>query len=511
MKRRDFIKNIGLITGAGTVSFALNGIGVKAFAKPFLNINSVNGKILVLIQLKGGNDGINTVIPLDQYSTYAAKRAQIKIEEQSVLKFNNSTGVHPNLASFKTLFDDGELSLIQNVGYASPNRSHFRATDIWLSASDSTQFLYDGWIGRYLQKAFPDFPTVPPKYPMAIQLSSVPSQIFESPQGGTAVAFSNPNDFYTMVQGLSVDNDPPPATIAGDELKFLKEIASLSIQYASIIKEKADKGNPLQTYPSNRLGPQLKIVADLIMGGLETPVYLTQVDGFDTHSNQLATHQTLFTNISDSVNAFQKDLEAAGLADKVVIMTFSEFGRRVQENASLGTDHGSAAPIFVIGKNVKGGIIGANANLSSLDSNGDIKFVYDYRQIYATLLKDHLGMSEVVVNEILLKSFQTLPIIKAATGVKDNFELPSEFVLNQNYPNPFNPTTTISYSLPEFSHVSLKVFDMLGKEVAELVNTNQHAGKHNVSFNGARLASGTYIYTIKANGFLQSRKMLLIK
>lgn len=511
MKRKDFLKNIGIITGAGSVGFALNGVAVKAFAKSFMNINSANGKILVLIQLKGGNDGINTVIPLDQYSLYSSLRPQIKIDEQLVLKFNNYTGIHPGLASFKTFYDEGKLSLVQNVGYTNPNRSHFRATDIWLSASDSTEYLYDGWIGRYLIKAFPDFPGIPPAYPMAIQLSSVPSQIFDSPFGGTALSFNNPNDFYTLVQGLSVDNDPPPATIAGDELKFLKEIANLSIQYSAVIKEKADKGNPTSTYPTNRLGPQLKIVADLILGGLETPVYLTQVEGFDTHSNQLATHQTLFANISDSVLAFQRDLERAGLADKVLIMTFSEFGRRVKENASLGTDHGSAAPIFIIGNNINGGILGNNANLSNLDSNGDIKFIYDYRQLYATMIKDHFGLTALQTKEILNKDYQILPIIKSPTNIVAGTELPSNFELMQNYPNPFNPSTIITYKLSEFSAVELKVYDILGKEVAEIVNSHQHAGTYQVKFDGRRLASGTYIYRIKAGNFSDSRKMNFIK
>lgn len=511
MKRRDFLKNVGMITGAGAVSLTIGGIPMRAFAKPFMNIQSPNGKILVLIQLKGGNDGINTVIPLDQYSTYATYRPTIKLLDTEVVKLNNATALHPALLPFQTLFNEGKLSLIQNVGYASPNRSHFRATDIWLTASDSTQYLYDGWVARYLLKSFPTFPNTPPSHPMGIQLSSVPSGLFDSDNGGLGVSFTDPNAFYTLVNGLNVDTDPPPATIAGDELKFLKEIAALSMQYAGVIKEKADKGNPTSTYPTSRIGPQLKIVADLILGGLETPVYLTQLDGFDTHSNQLTTHQTLFQNLADSVLAFQRDMEKAGLADKVVIMTFSEFGRRVKENASLGTDHGAALPMFVIGKNVQGGIIGANANLSSLDSNGDIKFTYDYRQLYASILMDHFGMTTAEAKEILLKDFTTLPILKPTTEVQDYDSVPSQFSLEQNYPNPFNPNTTITYQLAEFSNVSLKVYDVLGNEIATLVDQSQHAGKFQVRFYGSRLASGTYIYTLRTNNYTQTKKMLLVK
>lgn len=513
MKRRDFLKNVGMITGAGAVTLTIGGIPMKAFAKPFMNIQASNGKILVLIQLKGGNDGLNTVIPLDQYSVYAAGRPTIKLADTQVIKLTNATGLHPSLLQFQNLFNEGKLSLIQNVGYASPNRSHFRATDIWLTASDSTQFLYEGWAARYLLKSFPAFPNTPPPHPMGIQLNSVPSGIFDSDKGGLAIGFNDPNAFYTLVSGMTVDTDPPPATIAGDELKFLKEIASLSLQYAGVIKEKADKGNPTSIYPASRLGPQLKIVADLILGGLETPVYLTQLDGFDTHSDQFAAHQTLLQNLADSVMAFQRDIEKAGLADKVVVMTFSEFGRRVKENASEGTDHGTALPIFVIGKNVQGGIVGTNAKLNQqdLDGNGDIKFNYDYRQIYASLLKDHFGMSSAQAKDILLKDFASLPILKPTTEIQDYDSVPTEFSLAQNYPNPFNPSTTISYQLSAFGNVSLKVYDVLGNEIAALVEQSQHAGKYQVRFDGSRLASGTYIYTLKANNYAKSKKMSLIK
>ncbi len=511
MIRRDFLKNVAMITGAGAVSLTIGGIPMRAFAKPFLNIQATNGKILVLIQLKGGNDGLNTVVPLDQYSLYANSRPTIKLTETEVLKLNNATALHPALLPFQTLFNEGKLSLIQNVGYASPNRSHFRATDIWLSASDSTQFLYDGWVARYLLKSYPTFPNTPPTHPMGIQLNSVPSGIFDSDHSGLALSFSDPNAFYTLVNGLTVDSDPSPATLAGTELKFLKEVSNLSLQYAGVIKEKADKGNPTSSYPTSRLGPQLKIVSDLILGGLETPVYLTQLDGFDTHSNQPTTHQTLLQNLGDSVLAFQRDMEKAGLADKIVIMTFSEFGRRVKENASVGTDHGAANPMFFIGKNVQGGIIGANANLSSLDNNSDIKFIYDYRQLYASVLKDHFGMTSAQTKEILLKDFTTLPILKPTTEIQDYDSVPTEFLLAQNYPNPFNPSTTIKYQLSEFSSVSLKVYDVLGSEIAVLVDQTQHAGKYQVNFDGSKLASGTYIYKLKTNNNAQTKKMLLVK
>lgn len=518
MKRREFIKNIGLVTGAGIATFSIAGIPVKAFARPFMNVQGTNGKILVIIQFKGGNDGLNTVIPLDQYSLYQINRPTLAIPQSSIVSLTAATGLHSSLQPLKALFDSGKMTLVQNVGYPNQNRSHFRSTDIWLSASDYNQTLYDGWIGRYLPNAFPEYPSLPPLYPMAIQLGSVQSLLFENQQyGGLAISFQSPNSFYQLVQGSSVDNDPPPATLAGDELKFLKEVANQSIQYASIVRDTSNKGNHTSNYPANNtLAQQLNIIANLIVGGLQTPVYLVTLDGFDTHADQqnAARHPKLLSDFAGAVTAFQTDLQDHNLADKVVMMTFSEFGRRVKENVSKGTDHGAALPIFVIGNNVQGGIIGQNAQLASnkLDGNGDIQFSYDFRQVYATMLKDHLGMTDTQLNQILIKQFSTLPILKSSpTDVTDYNAIPDDYTLMQNYPNPFNPSTTIKYALPQSTEVRLKVYDVLGKNVATLVDSYQSAGSHTIQFNANGFASGTYFYALETRSQKIVKKMNLVK
>lgn len=513
MKRREFIKNFGIVTGAGIASFSFAGIPINAFARPLLNINSPNGKILVIIQLKGGNDGINTVIPYDQYSIYKSKRPTLAVQENQLVKLTEATRLHPALTSLKQFFDNGRLSIIQNVGYANQNRSHFRSTDIWLSASDADKFVYDGWVGRYLSKVFPEYPNTPPPHPMAIQLGSVQSMLFDSQFGSMGISFQDPNNFYQLVYGSTVDNDPPPSTLAGDELKYLKQIASLSIEYSTVIKEKADKGAHSTVYNGGNLGAQLKIVSNLILGGLDTPVYLVTLNGFDTHANQADTHQSLLNELAEAVASFQNDLKLQGIEDKVLTMTFSEFGRRVTENGSQGTDHGAALPIFVIGKNVNGGIIGDNPNLNDLDSNGDIKFVYDFRQVYSTVMTDYFQLSKNTVSEILFNEFNSLPFINLTTDIKNSNELPSSFVLNQNYPNPFNPTTTINYSIPEPAYVKLQVFDGLGSLVATLVDEYKFAGSHNsqLSIINYQLSSGIYYYRLSAGEFVQTKKMTILK
>jgi len=511
MKRRQFLKNISLLTGAGTAAFKIGSIPVRTFAHPFLNIKNTNGKILVVVQLKGGNDGLNSVIQYEN-DIYYNNRPTLAVAKENVIQFSDTLGFHPSLAPFKNLYDQGLLNIVQNVGYANQNRSHFRSTDIWLSASDSEQYLFDGWAGRYLFEAFPDYPGVLPEHPMALQLGSVQSLMLMSQYGGMGVTIEDPNQFYQLVQGSQADTDPPPDTIAGEELKFLKQVAAQSIQYADVIKEKADAAQNLATYPDTKLGAQLAIIADLIAGGLETPVYLATQKGFDNHGSQAATHASLLTELSEAITAFQSDLQLLGVDDKVVLITISEFGRRLAENGSLGTDHGAAAPLLMVGKQVKGGVFGSNPDLTDLDNRGDIKFKYDYRQIYASVLRDHLGMTEEQVEIILLRQFETLPLINTSpTSVQENAIVAQDFSLQQNYPNPFNSTTKIKYSIAEPTQVNITIFDSLGRKVRALINKQQGSGSYSVEFHANDLPTGTYIFKISAGGFTRQRKMILAK
>ena len=508
MDRRAFLRNLGVITGAGAVSMVIGDVSLRAFSKSFLNVSSVNGKVIVILQLSGGNDGLNTIIPIED-SLYYNARPSLRIPKADAIELSNLTGMHPSLQPLKPLFDDGKVAIVQNVGYDSPDRSHFRSTDIWLSGSDSNVVIEDGWVGRYLANVFPEHNNFNTDHPMAIQIGSTQSALLECTcQGTMGISFESPNQFYQLINGSTADNDPPPNTIAGNQLKYIKEVAALSIRFAEIIKEKADSVQNLVTYPDTRLGRQLAIVAELIAGGLETPVYLTSIGGFDTHANQAGGHSNLLSGVAQAVAAFQADLELLRVADRVVLMTFSEFGRRVNQNSSGGTDHGTAAPLFVIGKNVNGGIYGRNPDLSDLDNSGDIKFKYDFRQIYATLLTDQLGMPDDRIPDVLPRSFEILPLISARNF---NQNAPSAFHLEQNYPNPFNPITTINYSLRVPLTFILEVYSTTGDRIATLVNRYQEAGSYSVQFDGSKYPSGVYFATLESGKVRQTIKMVLLK
>ena len=502
MNRSDFLRQLGLLTGG--VALGVQGMPVRAYAHNplMLDMAGTNGNILVLVQLGGGNDGLNTVVPFEN-DIYYQKRPAIAIPKDKVLKLTDQMGLNPVMTAFQELYGNGQLSIVQNVGYQSPNRSHFRSMDIWLSGSDATVYKDEGWVGRYLAQKFPAYPITLPEQPLAVQLGSVESMLLQSQAGSMGTVFDNPDAFYQLVKGTSADTEAIPNTVAGEELKFLKQIAAQSIQYSDVIKQKADIGKNAVTYPNTNLGKQLAIVAELIAGGLTTPMYLTTMGGFDTHANQVTAgntvsgqHATLLKTVADAVLAFTKDLAKQNLGDRVTVMTFSEFGRRVNQNGTTGTDHGTAAPLFVVGKTVRGGIIGTTPDLKDLDSGGDLKFKNDFRQVYASVLRDHLGVDAATTQGILGRSFETLPIFRQtpALVVKEG-----TFALGQNAPNPFADSTEIQFTLNQTENARLIMYDLQGRELAVLREGRLDAGNYVVPVSGFGMSAGHYLYSLQTD------------
>jgi len=531
MNRRQFLRRTIPVS---TVPFLLSGYSLHAFGRsPFLDqlasLAAETDRVLVLVQLNGGNDGLNTVIPRDQYSALAAARSNILIPEAKVLPLSDATGLHPAMTGLHGLFQEGKLVVLQSVGYPNPNFSHFRATDIWLTGSDSSQILTTGWMGRYLDSEFPAYPTGYPTTampdPLAIQIGSVVSPALHGPTVSMGMAITNPNAGYILPGGV----DTPPDTPAGHELSFVREVAEQTYQYATVIKTAAGNGKNLSTlYPtagSNSLADQMKIVAQLISGGLKTRVYVVSLGGFDTHSGQVVggaketgSHATLLGRISSAVTAFMDDVKLQGLEQRVVGLTFSEFGRRIKSNASTGTDHGAAAPLFVFGAGVQGGILGTNPVLpATATANDNIAMQFDYRRVYAAVVRDWFGATATQL-EAILPGHQPLPIFRAdiPSGVAEE-GLPESFALRQNYPNPFNGQTRIRYALPaEVRHygstsMTLKVYDVTGREVATLVDGPAVPGHHEVLFDASRFSSGMYLYRLNAGSFTETRRMVLVR
>lgn len=378
-----------------------------------------DGPILVILQMAGGNDGLNMVVPYADDAYYRA-RPRIGIAAGNVLKVDDHIGLHPRLKTLRGFYDEGRLGVIQGVGYPNPNRSHFRSTDILQTATDSNKFANKGWLANYFDSCCKgEDPVVGvsigAETPLSFSGSSGagitltrPDQFrFISNDPATGEAFADMTSFSDnsggSVQSLSGDK----AQADGNTLDFVRRTALDARISSDRILEITRKSKAPVAYPGNRLANDLNLVARLIAGGLPTRVYYVSQGGYDTHSGQSGTHERLLGELDASLGAFVADLKTQGNLDRVTIMTFSEFGRRVAENASGGTDHGAAAPMFVLGGKVKAGLHGSQPSLTQL-GDGDLIYTVDFRSVYATMLDKWLhAPSEAVLG----RKFPTLGFV----------------------------------------------------------------------------------------------------
>jgi uncharacterized protein (DUF1501 family) len=399
--------------------------------------NGTDGKILVVLQLSGGNDGLNTVIPYGD-DAYHRARPVLAHGPNEVLKIDSYLGLHQNLTAFKDLFDQGSLAIVQGVGYPNPNRSHFRSMDIWQSGQPGSDVPTTGWIGRYFDNACPG---CDPKVgvsigeisPMAMKGDHVNPLSFENPYNYRYNGYDKSRyielnkqasapqvmpDLVTPAAPPVVDHSflaKPAASrkvqpvTAQNQLDFLSRTAmDAQVSSDQILRITANHDGP-KPYPQNEFGNGLRTIAAMIAGGLPTRVYYVSLGGFDTHANEKARHDQLMNTLNQGVGAFWADLKQQNNADRVVMMTFSEFGRRVETNASGGTDHGAAAPMFVIGPSLKAGIYARHPSLTDLDQ-GDLKYAVDFRNVYATVLQNWLDAPS---KPILGDQFKTIDMFKA--------------------------------------------------------------------------------------------------
>jgi len=524
MKRRNFLR-IG--SAAGIAVALVNHLPVRVFASnPLLSLlknqSQQNGRVIVVIQLNGGNDGLNTLIPLDQYPALSAARSNILIPQNKVLGMDGTllTGLHPSMTGIRTMFNSGIVNIIQGVSYPNPNFSHFRATDIWLTASDANQYLDSGWLGRYLSADYPGFPTGYPNAtnpdPPAIQIGTGVSTALQGPQVSMGMAITDISTFYNIINGTV---DPSPSTPAGHELTFLRYIAQQTQQYNTAIRNAAQQATNLSSlYPSNNsLSDQLKIVARLIAGGLETPVYFVNLGGFDTHSAQVdvtdhtaGTHANLLNKLSEAVFAFFDDCRLLSIDKKVAAMTFSEFGRRIISNGSNGTDHGTAEPVFVFSPGVNPGILGNNPVIpANATASNNLPMEYDFRSVYAAVLADWFGIAPAELNTILLQDFPVLPVFNKTWGINPVAQTSGNGMLQQNYPNPFSDTTTIVFTTPG-GMTTLELSDLSGQPVRELVKQAYPAGTFHLTVAREGLPAGTYIYSIRSGSARASMKLVVV-
>jgi uncharacterized protein (DUF1501 family) len=513
MDRRKFIGNSALVA----VPLMLQGIPVFAgdgALHPLLQSLTTSaancGKVLVIIQLNGGNDGLNMVIPVDTYAQLATARPAVLIPETQTLALNGTTTtkLHPAMTGLRNLYNNGKVNLIQGVSYPNPNFSHFQAQDIWFTGTTTNPTANTGWLGRQLDTAYPGFPV---GYPNPANLDPVAIQI-----GGTLplllqganinMAYNAPNPDY-LVSVANATPAPAPASDYGTELTFIRLMKDQSNAYTSRISA-AYGGQPTLSsmYSTTSsfddyLANQLKIVARLIGGGLQTSVYIVNHPySFDTHVDQVVAgntatgdHARSLKILSDAIAAFHNDITLMGKAQKVVGMTYSEFGRRIISNASKGTDHGSGAPVIIFGNSVNGGISGTSPFVPAVsDGNTQVPLQFDYRQIYATIMQQLFCMTATQAQTVLNGVYSTLPLFTASVVPLEGIELTANWEGDLGKIN-FSVFENETYENFEVEKSTDGITFQLSKK---LTGTN-NANLSTYTFSEARIRATNVFYRIK--------------
>jgi uncharacterized protein (DUF1501 family) len=540
MKRRNFLK---IFPAAGVSPFMVNGFPMRPFSNSKISkvlgtCDGVEDRVLVLIQLKGGNDGVNTVIPIAQYDSYAALRPIIKIPEtgpDKFIKLDNTlpsadqVGLHPVMTGMKEMYDKGWMNVVQGVGYEGLNGSHFKGTDLWMSGGDGTPDNFNirsGWMARALQAMYPDVmgaPIPPDKvYPLGIQIGDPnPSLGFHSEtdhQNVINLYGQDPAGFYSLVQTIGGAPLPNvPDSEYGDELRYIMGVEKAVDEYSVYITQAFDAGsNAITAYPQTTLAYQLKTVARLIKGGCKTKIYLCNMGGFDTHGDQLAPegivtlggHAELLENLSDAVKFFFNDLEAMGLGDQVAACTFSEFGRCAKENGSKGTDHGTLAPMFIYGKAVQAGVNGTNVNLANLSGDNQLQGMqFDYRRVFTTLLQDWLGASDEALITTMFDGYEKMPLVDSAfvvnpdcyigstVSVWEGIEARSPLVVS---PNPASNRVEVAFQSTKAFDARITLHSLGGALISNMrVQIQQGANRYYLDVRS--LPPGTYFVRLENN------------
>lgn len=544
MERRKFIKLSAAASAIGLTPFQLQA-ALKSYL-PFEGCPDISNRKLVLINLAGANDGLNTIIPINQYDTYSNLRPTIKVPNSGLNSYitldatlpeNQQIGLNPALTSFKTIYDKSWLRIMQSVGYPSQNKSHFKSTDLYLTGNDGNSLLNgvdSGWMGRFMELYYANL--VVETFPLAVEIGSSKTSLgfHGEDQHGLALNITgqDPSGFYTILNGLG--GVPPtnfPNSDYGKELEFIKNTDALSNQYAESISSAFNAGQNDVSYPDTDISNQLKTVARLISGDLQSKIYMVRLGGFDTHNaqvqgsgNVIGKHYDLLTQLSQAIESFMNDLKSQNIAEDVVGLTFSEFGRKAGENGSFGTDHGEIAPMFVFGEPVSGGVTGTNPDLTEATSNNNYQIQtvqYDYRQTFATLLQDFLGASNTIIDDTFFNytANESFTKLKISNLIKTQFAvtpdclgtLNTETPTNQEkrwllYPNPFKDILNFA-SINDSNSVSYSIYNSSG---ALIINRTENLIFGKLSLNLSYLAHGVYIIEIVVDGKNEIHKVIKI-
>lgn len=510
--RRSFIQALGLVGGG---SMLLGGKAISATKATPLSVAlaaNENENILVIIRLEGGNDGLNTIVPIYDYSTYANLRPTIRHQQSDIININSDFGIPNYMSELEAVWGNGQMKVVHGVGYPEQNLSHFRSTDIWATAAD-TYVEPTGWWGRYFEDLYPDYLINPPAVPPAVQVGNVGNLIFDGNNNNYAFTVANLQQLQNVAEnGTLHDVVNLPDCVYGDKLLFMRATANTTLTYSEIIHDAYMAGSNSANYGAGDLAEQLAAVARLIKGGLGTKVYMVSLGSFDTHADQVDRQQELLQDLSSSIKAFYEDLATAEMDNKVLAMTISEFGRRPYENGSNGTDHGAASPVMLFGSGLNGSdFIGQHPSLTEWDDHDNLIPTSDFRDIYATVLTHWFCLESEVVNAVLLnQNYQSLDLGFACetlsnSGIKELQRLTHAPVYKNN-------SVYLEMEINTTAHGVIMLYDLVGKEVGMIANQMFFPGKQSINIKEAlnhRLSLGQYIYRISLGGQYYSKSFLI--
>lgn len=504
--RRRFMSALGL---AGVGTFVAGAVPTRAvMGAPALSplASAAGERILVLIQMEGGNDGLNTVIPIYD-DRYYRNRPSLSIHQSATMEVGEQFGFHSALEPLRGRFSDGEMQVIHAVGYDNPDLSHFRSTDIWVSASDSNQTLRSGWVGRTVEGQWPQVITDPPRSPLAVQIGGA-AMMFRGMETNVGASFRDTEQLARLAEGgVSYDPAAVPNTRYGRLMSYTREVANQSYRYAAALQDSAAGGENGVSYPDGSLGEQLAMVARLIKGGLGAKVYHVSLSGFDTHALQAETHARLLAEFSASTTAFMDDVALGGRAEDVLLMTFSEFGRTVVENGARGTDHATVAPMFLLGRGLANSTFGVMPDLDVVNEFGDVEHIIDFRKVYASVLETWLRIPGHLVDQALGRPFDRLALFADSVGAQSP-GLPANYSLGGAYPNPAREIARLPISVPAPTRVSVDLFDTLGRQVGA-TGHQMVLGIAELTIPLTGLPPGSYFARVQLGTFSQTRSIVV--
>ena len=539
--RRSFLQALG-IAGSGSMMLGSNMLSASAPSPLTAAIaNADTDSILILIRLSGGNDGLSTVIPIEQYDTYANARPNIYIPESKILKLTDEFGIPTYMNSLEPMWGAGQVKAVHGVGYENQSLSHFTGSDIYANTDLTTtgfDGLNTGWMGRYFENIYPDYLVNPPAAPAAIQIGNFGSLVFQGEETNYAFVTSNIDQLEEIAESgvqYSLDDSLFNNCMYGDQLKFLRGVANTTYEYSGLIHEAYERGQNQVQYQDNGFARQLALLARLIKGNLGTKVYMISMGGFDTHGNQPLAHERLMSNLSVAINNFYEDIAFTQQDEKVLSMTFSEFGRRIFENGSNGTDHGKAAPTLFFGSGLNGSaFVGEHPSLESPNGRGNLEYTMDFRDLYATVLAEWLCVPIPLVEQHLLdhpyapvdlgfncSGVEFPPIVYSDEPPTPPMpedpvaEDPTPELLEAIVHKPFYPTKStphIYLEMPFTAHVDIQLYNILGQNVGTVYNQIVSEGSTEINIREnlpSHLSTGKYIYRIQVSDKKMSKSIMV--